>query len=54
MAYLTIEGGTRLEGSVEVSGAKKAVLPILAATIMLEGETTIYNVPKFVQSSELY
>ena len=29
---LTIEGGRALSGQVEISGAKNAVLPLLAAT----------------------
>ena len=45
MSRLTIEGGQRLEGTVSAIGAKNAVLPILAAAIMLDGETTIRNVP---------
>lgn len=40
-----VEGGKKLVGSIEVSGAKNAVLPILAATIMLDGETTLQNIP---------
>jgi len=42
---LLIEGGHRLEGEVRASGAKNAALPILAATLLAEGETTLSNVP---------
>ena len=42
---ITIEGGNQLTGDIEVSGAKNAVLPILASTIMLDGETTLLNIP---------
>ncbi len=45
MDKLIIEGGTRLEGTVKVSGSKNAALPILAATLMSEGDCTISNVP---------
>ncbi|MBX9906600.1 UDP-N-acetylglucosamine 1-carboxyvinyltransferase [Patescibacteria group bacterium] len=39
-------GGTRsLNGIIEVSGAKNAVLPALAASVMIEGELTLLNVP---------
>jgi UDP-N-acetylglucosamine 1-carboxyvinyltransferase len=34
-----------LEGSVEVSGAKNAVLVILCSTILTRGKSLIYNVP---------
>jgi len=45
MQKLTINGGKRLSGTVEVSGAKNAALPILAATILTEGKTRLNNVP---------
>ncbi|RAP37293.1 UDP-N-acetylglucosamine 1-carboxyvinyltransferase [Candidatus Marinamargulisbacteria bacterium SCGC AAA071-K20] len=45
MSRLTIEGGFPLKGTVQVSGAKNSVLPILAACIMLDGETVLTNVP---------
>ena len=45
MDGLLIEGGTRLEGSVRISGAKNATLPILAATLLAEGPVSIGNVP---------
>jgi UDP-N-acetylglucosamine 1-carboxyvinyltransferase len=40
-----IAGGNRLKGSVEISGAKNAALPIMAASLMVEGETVLTNVP---------
>jgi len=42
---LLIQGGTRLEGEIRISGAKNAVLPILAATLLVDGPATIENVP---------
>lgn len=44
---IIIEGGqTRLKGEVVIEGAKNAVLPLLAATVLpSEGKTTLYNVP---------
>ena len=41
-----IEGGKRLEGTVEISGAKNAALPILAATILSKETSVIKNVPQ--------
>lgn len=46
MEKFIIEGGTRLEGCVKISGAKNAALPILASTILAEGEHIISNVPE--------
>ena len=45
MANYIIEGGKRLEGAVDVSGSKNASLPILAASILNNGNTTLYNIP---------
>ncbi|MEA2094319.1 MAG: UDP-N-acetylglucosamine 1-carboxyvinyltransferase [Pseudomonadota bacterium] len=38
-------GGAVLEGEVRISGAKNAVLPIMAATLLADGPVTISNVP---------
>lgn len=46
MDKLVINGGKRLTGSVEISGAKNAALPIMAASILAEGEHHIMNVPQ--------
>lgn len=40
-----IQGGETLKGEVSVGGAKNAVLKHLAATILVNGKTKIYNVP---------
>lgn len=46
MARIVIAGGHRLEGTVRVSGAKNAVLPILAASLLAaEGVSRIDEVP---------
>jgi len=46
MYKLIIEGGRRLEGRIEVMGAKNAILPIMAASLLAEGTTTFTNVPR--------
>lgn len=46
MDKLVIEGGKRLEGTVEVSGAKNAALPILAASFLSKERSVIKNVPQ--------
>jgi len=45
MNKLLINGGGRLQGNVRISGAKNAVLPILAATLLADSPATIENVP---------
>ena len=46
MDYILVRGGNPLEGRVKIEGAKNAVLPILAATLLAsEGKTTLHNVP---------
>jgi UDP-N-acetylglucosamine 1-carboxyvinyltransferase len=42
---LAIRGGNRLSGTVTISGAKNAALPILAGTLLAEEPVTISNVP---------
>jgi UDP-N-acetylglucosamine 1-carboxyvinyltransferase len=42
---LLIRGGARLKGEIRMSGAKNAVLPIMAATLLADGPLVIRNVP---------
>lgn len=43
---LLITGGRRLEGNIKVSGAKNAVLPIIAASLLADGECYLYDIPQ--------
>ncbi|PIV35515.1 MAG: UDP-N-acetylglucosamine 1-carboxyvinyltransferase [Lysobacterales bacterium CG02_land_8_20_14_3_00_62_12] len=45
MAKIVISGGVPLNGEVWISGAKNAVLPILAATLLADEPMSIGNVP---------
>lgn len=46
MALIVVQGGHRLEGTVRAYGAKNAVLPILAASLLPEtGTSLLENVP---------
>lgn len=45
MDKLFIEGGRPLNGSVKISGAKNAALPLMAATLLAPGKHTLRNVP---------
>jgi UDP-N-acetylglucosamine 1-carboxyvinyltransferase len=46
MDSLAIEGGIALNGSVRVSGAKNAALPILCAALLTDEPLTLLNVPE--------
>jgi UDP-N-acetylglucosamine 1-carboxyvinyltransferase len=46
MTELIITGGTPLHGTVQVSGAKNAALPMMAAAILAEGAVELHNVPR--------
>ncbi len=45
MAKILIQGGRPLEGSITVSGAKNAALPIMAATLLSTEPVALCNVP---------
>lgn len=53
MVKILIEGNGPLHGEVWISGAKNAVLPILAATILADGPCLIRNVPKLKDVSTM-
>src|SRR5215204_2544025 len=41
-----IEGGKRLQGEIEVSGAKNAALKFIAAALLAPGKTILHHVPR--------
>ena len=53
MDYLKIIGGKKLQGSVEITGAKNAALPLLAATILASNNVVISNLPNVVDIKTL-
>ena len=46
MDYLTVKGGKRLGGVIDIHGSKNSALPILAASVILNGEAVIHNCPR--------
>ncbi|MFD1955191.1 UDP-N-acetylglucosamine 1-carboxyvinyltransferase [Paenibacillus thailandensis] len=48
MDKLVIEGGKPLSGTIVIQGAKNAALPILAASVLVNGTVTIDHVPKLL------
>ncbi len=53
MDKIIIEGGRRLSGEVEISGAKNAALPILASSLMASGISTYSHVPRLQDISSI-
>lgn len=45
MAKLYIEGGKRLSGDIRLQGAKNSALPLLAATLLVDGLSVLHNCP---------
>ena len=46
MQKLKISGGKKLVGEINISGAKNAALPILAASLLSEKNISLNNVPQ--------
>ena len=42
---INIFGGSKLDGTIKISAAKNAVLPLIAACILVQGECVIHNFP---------
>lgn len=54
MSSYIIEGGEKLEGTVKISGSKNSSLPIIAATILNAGKTTLYDVPNIQDTQMMF
>lgn len=54
MSSYIIEGGKKLEGTVKISGSKNSSLPIIAATILNSGKSTLYNVPNIHDTQMMF
>lgn len=53
MQSFIIKGPTKLKGTISASGSKNAALPIIAASILASGVTTLKNVPNIVDIQNL-
>lgn len=53
MDRLCIEGNRPLNGSIKIQGSKNAALPILAATLLVDGVTTLMNCPNITDVSHM-
>ena len=50
MDKFVIHGGKKLNGTINVSGSKNAVLPVMAAALLAKGKSVIRNVPNLRDS----
>ena len=53
MSRIEVEGVHGLQGEVEVQGSKNAVLPILSACVLNEGENILHGCPKIRDVSSM-
>ena len=53
MDRIRIEGGPPLRGTIEISGAKNAALPLMAASILTPKTVTLTNVPRLADIATL-
>ena len=51
--FFEIIGGPRLKGIIPISGSKNAALPILAATLLVEGDCVLKNVPDLADVQQM-
>jgi len=48
MDRFIIQGGFPLQGTINVSGAKNAILPVMAASLLAPGKSVLSNVPNLI------
>ncbi|HCS50085.1 MAG TPA: UDP-N-acetylglucosamine 1-carboxyvinyltransferase, partial [Planctomycetaceae bacterium] len=53
MDQLKIQGGVKLQGTISVSGAKNAALPIMAACLAIPGRTILSNIPQLRDTNSM-
>jgi len=53
MDSIRIVGGERLEGTIQISGAKNAALPLMIASLLTPGTLTLRNVPNLADVTQL-
>ena len=53
MDRIQIRGGARLNGAIQISGAKNAALPLLIASLLTDQTLTLENLPRLADVSQL-
>jgi UDP-N-acetylglucosamine 1-carboxyvinyltransferase len=46
MTKLIIQGGRKLDGKIKVSGSKNAILTLIPASLLIDGQVIFKNVPQ--------
>ena len=53
MDRIRIRGGNRLNGTIDISGAKNAALPLMIIPLLTPDTVTLHNVPRLVDVARL-
>ena len=53
MDKIQITGGRKLQGEVNISGAKNAALPLIASSILVNGKICFTNVPDLMDITSI-
>ncbi len=53
MDRISIKGGGQLNGTIQISGAKNAALPLMTAALLTDGTVTLDNVPRLSDVNQL-
>jgi UDP-N-acetylglucosamine 1-carboxyvinyltransferase len=53
MDRIQIRGGAKLQGSIPISGAKNAALPLMIASLLTDQMLTLENLPRLADVSQL-
>ena len=53
MEKLVITGGKRLSGTIRISGAKNAALPLMCTTLLTSEPVTLHNLPRLADITTL-
>jgi len=53
MDRIQINGGAKLNGTIQISGAKNAALPLMIASLLTEQTVTLENLPRLADVNQL-
>ena len=53
MSTFKIEGGNKLEGSIQPQGAKNEALQVLCAVLLTSEKVTIHNIPDIIDVNKI-
>ena len=53
MDCIYIHGGKPLEGEAAVQGSKNGALVLVTATVLIKGQTVLYNCPQITDMEEM-